>query len=162
MTKTSTIILQKENMKFSCAHFTVFSEMERENLHGHNYSVGVEITTDFDDLGLEFNYDSYKKAALTICESLDDTVLLAGNCKYLTFSEDERYHIVEFHDEKMFFLKRDATIIDVRNISVEELSHWFIEKLIATHPDMSKHRVRHIKATIYSAAGQGGYSTWEP
>ena len=43
MNDTVTIRLAKENMKFSAAHFTIFSASERERLHGHNFRVEVDI-----------------------------------------------------------------------------------------------------------------------
>ncbi|KAJ1474389.1 hypothetical protein T484DRAFT_1832500 [Baffinella frigidus] len=39
----STIEIGKEDMKFSAAHFTVFSAKERERLHGHTHAVKVQV-----------------------------------------------------------------------------------------------------------------------
>ena len=46
MTRLSTIEIYKENMKFSAAHFTIFSDTHREHLHGHNYTAHVALTTE--------------------------------------------------------------------------------------------------------------------
>ena len=39
--KTTTIGLQKKNMKFSVGHFTIFSATKRERLHRHNFNVAL-------------------------------------------------------------------------------------------------------------------------
>src|SRR5690606_20882959 len=128
MPRVSTIELFKENMNFSIGHFTVFSHDTRENLHGHNYRLYVSITTLIDSDGLSFNYRYYKDKFRELCRKIDETVVLAGKCNYLVFSENEKYHVVKFNDEEMFFLKRDATILPITNVTVEELSNWFIEQ----------------------------------
>ena len=46
--RTTTLELYKEEMKFSAGHFTIFSATERENLHGHNFSVYVAPCADDD------------------------------------------------------------------------------------------------------------------
>ena len=40
----STLEIGKEDMKFSAAHYTVFSATERERLHGHTHAVRVQFT----------------------------------------------------------------------------------------------------------------------
>ena len=42
--KTTTLLLQKQNFKFSSAHFLIFDKHRAERLHGHNYQVKVDIT----------------------------------------------------------------------------------------------------------------------
>ncbi len=37
------IEITKEALHFAAAHFTLFSATERENLHGHNFYVALEI-----------------------------------------------------------------------------------------------------------------------
>ena len=40
----TTINICKEALKFSGAHFTIFSATDRERLHGHNFRVRAEVT----------------------------------------------------------------------------------------------------------------------
>ena len=37
------IAIDKEYLKFSCAHFLIFADGSKERLHGHNYHVASEI-----------------------------------------------------------------------------------------------------------------------
>ena len=38
------IRVEKENLKFSSAHFLIFEDGTAERLHGHNYRVAVELS----------------------------------------------------------------------------------------------------------------------
>src|SRR5688572_516371 len=99
MTREAVIELFKEEMKFSAGHFTVFSDTVRENLHGHNYSVYVALTTLVGDQGLAYDYRFYKEKLQVLCTQLDETVLIAGRCKYLSISEKENYYHIKFSKE---------------------------------------------------------------
>src|SRR5579883_3097874 len=116
-------------MKFYAGHFTVFSETVRENLHGHNYQVYVAFTTQIEDEGLSFDYRFYKDKCYKLCQHLDETVLLPSLCKFLAITEKGDYYHVGFNTEEMIFLKRDVKILPIRNATVEELSHWFLQQI---------------------------------
>ena len=64
-----TLVLQKEDFKFSCAHFTLFGPDEAELLHGHNYHVAVEIQgKTLDDEGLLASFVEVKSAIRAACD----------------------------------------------------------------------------------------------
>jgi len=161
MSRIATIELFKEYMNFSVGHFTVFSRDTRENLHGHNYHLYVSIKTMIDEDGLSFNYRYYKEKFQQLCHQVDETVLLAGKCKYLTIKENEKYYVVTFNQEEMFFLKRDATILPIANITVEELSNWFMQQIIADLAELERNCVVGLTVKIFSGAGQSGATSWE-
>lgn len=161
MLRVTTIELFKEYMNFSIGHFTVFSRDTRENLHGHNYHVYVSITTLIDDDGLSFNYRLYKEKFRELCKKIDETVVLAGHCKHLKFSENEKYHIVTFNNEEMLFLKRDATILPIANVTVEELSNWFIQQVKKDKDELAKNNIIGLTVKVFSGAGQSGATSWE-
>jgi len=162
MSRLSTIELHKEDMKFCAGHFTVFSSTVRENLHGHNYNVFGSFTTTIDDEGLSFDYRFYKAKIYDLCDELDETVLLPGLCKYLTFSEVGDYYHVKFDQEVIIFLKRDVTILPITNVTVEELSQWFLNRLTSDTNELHANRLSRIQVKVYSRPGQSGSSTWEP
>ena len=161
MTRISTIELQKEDMKFSSGHFTVFSSTVRENLHGHNYNLYAGFTTEIEDEGLSFDYRFYKKKLYDLCRLLNQTTLLPGLCKHLSITEKDGYYHVQFSDEDIIFLKRDATIIPVTNITVEELSYWFIQQLVADKAELEANKITGITVKVFSRPGQSGSSVWE-
>ncbi len=160
MARIATIELSKENMSFSVAHFTIFSATDRENLHGHNYSVQVLLEKEVADIGLSFDYRFYKQKLRALCKTLHQSVLLPLNSPHLNISEQDGYYHATFADEKMYFLKRDVTLLPVVNISVEELTHWFIQQLLIDQDQLAEHHIQAITVKVFSAPGQGGSTTW--
>jgi len=160
MTRIATIELGKESMSFSVAHFTVFSATERENLHGHNYSVQVLLEKEVADIGLSFDYRFYKQKLRALCKQLHQSVLLPTHSPYLKISEKEGYYHAVFADETLYFLKRDVTLLPVVNISVEELSDWFVQQLLLDQDQLAKHHILAITVKVFSAPGQGGSTSW--
>ena len=148
-------------MKFCAGHFTIFSSTVRENLHGHNYTVYASFTTVIDDEGLSFDYRFYKAKLYSLCDELDETVLLPGNCKYLSIKEQADYYHVHFNSEVIMFLKRDATILPITNVTVEELSNWFIQQLTRDPSELKVNQLKHIEVKVFSRPGQSGSSFWE-
>lgn len=161
MTRRTTIELFKENMKFSAGHFTIFSPTQREPLHGHNFTVYVGIDTQVGDEGLTFDYRYYKKIAYDLCQYLNHTFLIPEKSKYLSIESDGDYYYIYFSDEKIPFLKKDVTLMPLFNISVEDLSAWFVEKLIEDKQRVAEHLIERIIVKVFSAPGQCGSATWK-
>lgn len=161
MPRYSTIELQRDDMKFSCGHFTVFSETQRENLHGHNYTLYASFTTEIGDEGLTFDYRFYKKKLFELCRQLNQITLLPAKCKFLTITEEGGYYHVHFNNEVMMFLKRDAITVPMTNITVEELSYWFIQQLLIDISEINKNKIRAMTVKVFSRPGQSGSSSWE-
>ena len=161
MQRLSTIELFKEDMKFSAGHFTIFSKTIRENLHGHNYNVYAAFTTQIADEGLSFDYRFYKEKLFQLCQRLDETVILPGLCKYLTFTENENYYHVNFNEETIIFLKRDVTILPINNVTVEELSNWFMQQILLDRQEIKMNKIIDIKVKVFSGPGQSGSAAWD-
>ncbi len=160
--KLTVIELKKEAMNFSAGHFTIFSATERENMHGHNYQVSIFLSTFLDtQTGLSFDYRFYKKYILTLCKKLDETFLMPGKSLYLTWKEENGYIWFTFNNQKIPFLPSDVTIIPVSNITVEELSGWFIQEMLKNTAQLKKDRIHKIIVKVFSGQGQSGSSCWE-
>ena len=54
------IKVQKDYLKFSAAHFLIFPDGTAERLHGHNYKVYVEVSSELDPHGLVLNFKTLK------------------------------------------------------------------------------------------------------
>ncbi|MCY3541489.1 MAG: 6-carboxytetrahydropterin synthase [Gammaproteobacteria bacterium] len=151
----------KESHHFSCAHFTIFSATERENLHGHNYFVRARAQTSIADTGLCFDYNELKQMIEDICDSLDETTLVPALSPYLSIRHESDYVCVAFADETMKFLPRDVKELDIRNVSVEELANWFITKLTSTTKFQSLSIVR-FELSVSSGPSESATATWTP
>ena len=160
-TKQTWIEIHKEAHHFSCAHFTIFSATERENLHGHNYSVQAKAQCTIARTGLCFDYNELKQMIADICDSLDETTLVPALSPYLSIRHEADYVCVDFADETMKFLPRDMKELDVRNVTVEELANWFIAKLTSTQQFQSLSIVR-FELSVSSGPSESATATWTP
>lgn len=159
-TPTSTTIeISKEYLHFSSAHFTIFSDTERENLHGHNFYVTATVTAPVGNNGLAFDYNLLKTKLKTLCDGLDEKVLLPQHSPHLEISESGGYIVAQFGDERMPFLPRDVLQLPVRNIAVEELAPWFLDELLAD-PEVQALDLIQLLIRVSSGPGQWAGATW--
>lgn len=156
----TTVELQKESMKFSAGHTTIFSATDREPLHGHMYTVYLALDTWVEDNGMTFDYRFYKKRIHELCRHLNQTFLMPTHNPYLTYAQDDEYYYFTFNHKKIPFLKEDITLLPVSNITVEELSRWFVNELIKDEEELINHQIDKIVVKIFSAPGQGASHTW--
>lgn len=162
MTKyLTTVELQKESMKFAAGHTTIFSATHREPLHGHWYGVYLALSTLVEENGLTFDYRYYKERIHVLCKQLNQTVLMPQFSPFLKYSEDGDYCYFEFNGKKIPFLKEDVTLMPLTNITIEELSRWFVLELIKEEEELHRHRIERIVVKVFSAPGQSASHTWQ-
>ena len=158
-TRRAWIELAKEDMHFSAAHFTIFSASRRENLHGHNFFVEARAGGPIDANGLCFDYTLLKDRLRTLCDSLDETLLIAAQSPYLTIHEEHDEVVVSFSDETLRFAHRDVKLLPIRNVTVEELAHWFTATLTGDDSFASL-PVETLTLRLSSGPGQWAETTW--
>ena len=157
MERLTTLYIDKENHKFSAAHYTIFSATERERLHGHNYSVSARIVAPVGDNGFSADYNVYKSRLLALCDSLDEYTLLAGDSPFQEIDEGGVCYRVTFADDEMLFLQSDTLVLPIRNVTVEELSHFLLGKLLA---ECAGEDLRELELCVASGPGQRACSVW--
>jgi 6-pyruvoyltetrahydropterin/6-carboxytetrahydropterin synthase len=158
--RLTTITLAKEYLKFSAAHFTIFSATERERLHGHNFSVSASITAPVGDNGMCFSYRLYKDRLDELCEALDEYLLLPARSPHLTISDAGLNWRIQFNGEEMLFLKADTLLLPIRNTTVEEYANYLLEQLVGSKAEMERYDIRRIEVRVASGPGQSGSSEW--
>ena len=157
--KIGRIEIAKQALNFSAAHFTIFSSTEREDLHGHNFQVECEMTSPIDENGLIFDYNLVKQMMKAICDELDEKTILPEKSPYLKLVREPDYLIAEYHEERIPFLYRDVVTLPIANVSVEELSHYYLDRLL-THRDIAQRDISEMTVRISSSPGQLGSATW--
>lgn len=148
--------LHKEENGFSAGHFTIFSATEREDLHGHNYYVGVALQVILNDNGLAFDYRIYKRKLQALCKMLDRRFLLPSQSKYLKLEDTGDMWVAHFSDERIPFLKRDVVILPIYNVTIEELSHWFLQQLTLDKEELKNHGIQDVTVKVFNGPGQSG------
>ena len=158
---STTIELQKPAMSFSAGHTTIFSATDREPLHGHRYEVYLALDTSIEKNGLTFDYRHYKDHIKSLCKNLHQTFLMPSYSPYLDYDEDDAYYYFTFNHKKMPFLKEDVTLMPLSNITIEELSRWFVESLTQDEVALERHHITRLVVKVFSAPGQSASHTWE-
>ena len=153
------IEISKEYLNFSVGHFTIFDKSHRENLHGHNYRVAAEIESPIGEDGLTFDYNLIKRTMKQLCEKIDEQVLIPEKSPFLSIDEDNQYVYVLFDKERLPFLKRDITLLPIRNITIEELSGYFLDCFLA-HQAVKPLPITKVTMKCSSGDGQWASSHW--
>lgn len=157
--RLSTIELNKEALNFSIAHFTIFNATEREDLHGHNYQLECKATAPLADTGLLFDYAILKKMLRAMCDEIDEKMILPSQSPHLKIEHGNDYTYGIFNGERIPFLPRDLIILPIANSTVEELSHYFLDRVL-NHPDLADAGIVELNIKILSSPGQGASAHW--
>jgi len=160
MPKLSSIEIEKQYLHFSAAHFTIFSATERERLHGHNFRLAVEITGEIDDNGLCFDYAIYKKVLKDLCHQYDEYTLIAEQSPHLKIRSDDEYVYVTHNERTQPLLKTDTILLPIKNVTIEELSHYFLDKLTEDKPKLKQLRIKAFEVRVSSGPNQWGIARW--
>lgn len=155
----TTIEISKEYLHFAAAHFTLFSDTDRENLHGHNFQVTLDAEATIAADGLTFDYNILKKALKHMCDDLDEQVIMPTQSPHLTIESDEHYTYVIFNRERIPFLDRDLTLLPIRNVTVEELAHYLLEKLLQRE-EIAALDIHQMVLRCASGEGQWASARW--
>ena len=159
-TRHAFIELAKEDMHFSAAHFTIFSANRRENLHGHDFYVQARAGGPIDANGLCFDYTRLKTRLRALCDALDETLLIATRSPHLEVHDNGREITLAFADETLRFPRRDVKLLPIRNVTVEELAHWFADTL-TTDGDFASLPIETLTVRLSSGPGQWAETNWQ-
>lgn len=79
------VLIKGEEFKFSCAHFVSYQGF-RERLHGHNYTVEVEVAGPMNDSdGYVIDFGILKRNLRKVCKSLNERILIPTRSSTLSF-----------------------------------------------------------------------------
>lgn len=160
MSWTTVISLEKENFKFSSGHFTIFSATERENLHGHNFQLGVDLECEVVENGMTFDYGLAKREAERLCRELNERMLLPAHSPFLRIETLDGQVRAHFNGEAIPFLPRDVRILPVDNVTVEELARFFLRRFVEGFAADPGNRILAVTTRIASGPGQSASATW--
>lgn len=157
------IDLQKEDFKFSAAHFLIFPDGSAERLHGHNYRVFVEVEGRLSPQGLVIDFKRVKPLVRAICAELDERLLIPGEHPVLT-AEERPDGVVEIQYRDRYYAAphEDVLVLPINNTSSENLAAYvgrlLRERLRERFGDHALHRLR---VAVEETSGQRGVFTFE-
>lgn len=125
----------KEYFTFAAAHFLIFPDGGREELHGHNYKVRVRVTGELGAGGMVIDFCRLKPIVRRLCDDLDHRLLLPSGNPLLEVSEDGPSVRVNFtradgEVDLFVFPRRDTLVVPVANTSTEHLAAHLTGQLI--------------------------------
>ncbi len=149
------IRLDKQYFNFGSAHFLIFADGTREELHGHNYRATLEIDAPLDHGHLVADFIVVKPLFKKVCDELDHRTLLPLHNPHLRV-EVAGSSVLAWHREDRFvFPLRDCNLLDLANTSSELLAKWacerFLERLAEALPGLALQR---ILVTVQESPGQ--------
>jgi 6-pyruvoyltetrahydropterin/6-carboxytetrahydropterin synthase len=68
--------------------------------------------------------------------------------------------IAEFDQQIIPFFKQDAVVLPICNVTLEELSHWFLQQLTADQAELKAHCIQGITVKVYNGRGESGSTAW--
>lgn len=160
MSSLTTIEVNKEDMKFSAAHFTIFSAQERERVHGHNFRVSMSITSPANRNGLAFSYKLLKDKMRALCDELDEYTLLPAQSPYMTIEENGLLYNAHFNGETLIFLKSDCKLLPIPNTTVEAFAAYLLDRFLQDDDFVSRYEIAQVEMKVSSGPGQWGSCQW--
>ncbi len=149
------IALEKEDFKFSAAHFTLFLDREAELLHGHNYRVRVEVAgSTLDELGLLVDLDAAKRKIRALCAALDSRMLLPEPGGPLGIERREEGVEVRWRERRYLFPAEDVVFLPMVNISIELLAEHLWQALAADFRAEESGTIEEMEVAVEETAGQ--------
>ncbi|MBS0350591.1 MAG: 6-carboxytetrahydropterin synthase [Proteobacteria bacterium] len=148
------------NLKFSAAHFTIFSATKREGLHGHNYSLEASLQAPLNQPGLTFDYALFRNKLLLLCKKLHSRFLLPASSPYLEINDQLEHYQIIFNNQFMLLLKEDVILMPLSNITIEALSGWFIDQLFQDQEFINQYRIQQISIKVFNGLEHSAETHW--
>lgn len=126
---TYRVLLQKEQLVFSAAHFITFAGNICERLHGHNYGVRAEVAGPLDENQYVVDFIAFRDALDAIVKRLDHHMLLALDHATIKVDAGEKEVTVTFEDKRWIFPREDCVLLPVVNTTAEQIAWWIANEL---------------------------------
>ncbi|MEZ6137811.1 MAG: 6-pyruvoyl tetrahydropterin synthase family protein [Pirellulaceae bacterium] len=160
-TTTYRVLLQKEQLVFSAAHFITFAGDICECLHGHNYGVKAEVAGPLDENQYVVDFIAFRDALAEIVKRLDHHVLLATEHPLITVEAGDREVITRFRDKRWVFPREDCMLLPIGNTTAEKIAWWIAMELRAELKPRIGDSVKTLEVSVDENHGQWGVCTIE-
>lgn len=164
--KTFGIRIYKEYFNFAAAHFLIFEDGTREELHGHNYHVQMQIEGNMgegEDVFIDFLH--IKPMVKAACDAIDHKTLLPANSKFLKLdlTQEEGFVWAYYQDkDKWCVPTRDVVILPTSNTSAERLAEYLcIESLKRLNEQYPQCQIKFIEFSVEESKGQSALFRWQ-
>lgn len=126
---TYRVLLQKEQLVFSAAHFITFAGNICERLHGHNYGVRAEVAGPLDENQYVIDFIAFRDALDEIVKRLDHHMLLAMQHPTIKVDAGDVEVTVTFEEKRWIFPREDCVLLPIVNTTAEQIAWWIGREL---------------------------------
>jgi len=151
------IRVDKQYFNFGSAHFILFEDGTREELHGHNYHVAVDVEGELDEGDVVLDFIPFKPIVKHCCDELDHKLLLPESNPWLTITESEKELEVRHGEDRFVFPRRDCRILPIRNTTSERLAEYLCARILSRTREKIPHaHMKRIRVSVQESQGQAG------
>lgn len=153
------VLLTKDHLVFSAAHFITFNGNICERLHGHNWRAAVEVEGALDENGYVFDFIALRDTTQKIVAELDHRMLLPTEHPRIRVTVDGGEVTARFEDRRWVFPKEDCVLLPLANTTAELIAKWMGQRLTSEIVKVPGHHVEVLRVDIEENFGQ--WARWE-
>ena len=150
------VMLQKEQLIFSAAHFITFAGNICERLHGHNYGLKAEVSGPLDENQYVIDFIAFRDTLQGIVQRLDHHVLLPQHHPQISVVAGDNEVTATFEDKRWVFPLEDCMILPVANTTAELIARWIAEELRSTLKPKIGNAIASLEVSVDENHGQWG------
>jgi 6-pyruvoyltetrahydropterin/6-carboxytetrahydropterin synthase len=157
--------LRKAVHVFCAGHFITLTDDLCEPVHGHNWTVGVDVEGAPDPHGMVVDFIALRDALTAVVSRLDHRMLLPTESRWLAVATAPGPHgghevTATFRDRRRWVFPADeCVLLPVANTTAEWIARWIGGELLTTLT-AAGHVVRgRLRVTVDECLGQS--ATWE-
>lgn len=150
------VLLQKEQLVFSAAHFITFAGDICECLHGHNYGVKAEVQGPLDENQYVVDFIAFRDNLSEIVKQLDHHVVLPAQHPMIQVQQAGEEVVTTFKHKRWIFPSEDCIILPIGNTTAEQLAWWIAGQLKERLHDKAPH-LHWLEVSVDENHGQWGH-----
>ncbi len=158
----------KEYFNFASAHFLIFADGAREELHGHGYRVRAKVQGGLGPGDMVVDFCKLKPIVKRFCDELDHRTLLPANNPRLEISNTDDGQLQALFTradggiDRFEMPARDALVLPISNTSTERLAEHLGEKILAVLREDNSGRLSSFSIEVEESGGQCGFYEVDP
>jgi 6-pyruvoyl-tetrahydropterin synthase len=153
---TRKVKVEGGNLKFNAAHFITFGGAA-ERLHGHNYTVQVEMEGTLNCDSLVFDFSVLKRLTREICERINHHFILPLRNPNLTWRELPDEWEIHFGQKRYLLPREDVIALPIENSTAECLAEYICDELRSALASYDSSNIHSLLVGVAEAPTQMAY-----
>ena len=145
-------------LRFAAAHFTTYGG-QCEPLHGHNYTVAVQLEGELTPDSWLFDFVELRRVVAGLCQALDHAFLLPTENHHLTIGHSDGHYMVTFGDRRYVIPEAEVRALPIDNSTAERLAEWLARRLADELRARGAANLVSLTVTVEEAPGQSASFT---